>query len=136
MSIFDGEAGRVALKGAAYANGINVSANGETIYLVELLKRKIAVLDRNKETGTLTRRKAIKVNTAPDNIEVAEDGSLWTGGHSRIFEFLDHAKDETAVAPSHVVRIDPETGKTRDIFISTGGEINAVLPPLPCGMTY
>ena len=121
---FDGETGRSVKDGLAYANGINKSADGSTIYVAELLKRRIDVFARDKETGGLKRVKTIGVNTAPDNIDVAGDGALWVAGHPKIFDFLAHAKDPEAVAPSQVIRVDPG-GRGKTVFISAGGEINA-----------
>jgi len=121
---YDGEEGRIIQKGLTYANGINQSADGKTVYIAELLKRRIAVFDRDAATGALTRRGYLKTNTSPDNIEVARDGALWIAGHSKIFDFVAHAEDASAIAPSHVVRIDPATGGSKDVFISTNGEIN------------
>ncbi len=121
---FDGDDGRIIQKGMTYANGINQSHDGKTLYVAEVLKRRIAVFDRDIATGALTWRTTFKANTAPDNIDVAADGALWIGGHSKIFDFLAHAKDASNIAPSHVVRIDPATGAFEDIFISLDGEIN------------
>lgn len=122
---YDGKEGRVAKEGLVYANGINQSADGKTIYVAEFLKRRISVFDRDLETNDLTLAKRLKVNTGPDNIEVARDGALWTGGHTKVFEFLAHAEDANAIAPSHVVRVDPATGENKDVFIDIGGVINA-----------
>ena len=121
---YDGEKGAVAAKGLVYANGINKSANGTKIYVAEFLKRRVSVFDRDQSSGALSLDKRIKTNTGPDNIDVAEDGALWIGGHTKVFDFLAHAEDENAVAPSHVVRVDPETGENRDVFIDIGGVIN------------
>ncbi len=125
VAYFDGENGSLAAESMTYANGINISADGATVYVAEFLKRRIAVFDRDAQTGALTKRGVLKVNTGPDNIEIAQDGALWVAGHTKAFEFLAHAKDASAIAPSHVVRIDPQTGDNRDMFISTEGEINA-----------
>lgn len=125
VAYFDGAAGRIVRKGLVYANGINQSADGATIYVSELLKRRIAVFERDAASGNLKPARKIKVRTAPDNIEVARDGALWVAGHSRIFDFLKHAKDPTAIAPSHVVRINARSGENKDLFVDTTGAINA-----------
>lgn len=122
---YDGAEGRSIKGGLVYANGVNMSADGKTVYIAELLKRRIGVFDRNMETGALKRVKNLRVKTAPDNIEVSRDGALWVAGHSRIFDFLDHAKHADAVAPSHVIRLNPRNGLASDVLISVNGEINA-----------
>lgn len=122
---YDGDKGRIIKKGMYYANGINQSADGKTIYVSEVLKRRVSVFDRDPATGALTKRANLKAGTAPDNIEIGPDGALWIGGHPKIFDFLAHAKDPSAVAPSHAVRLDPATGERTDVFIALDGEINA-----------
>lgn len=124
VAYFDGENGRIVADGLTYANGINKSSDGETVYVAEFLKQRIAVYDRNPETGVLKKRRTLKVNTGPDNIEVAEDGALWIAGHPKVFEFLAHAEDENKIAPSQVIRLDPQSGEASDVFISTEGEIS------------
>ncbi|MGD9800435.1 MAG: SMP-30/gluconolactonase/LRE family protein [Parvularculaceae bacterium] len=125
VAYFDGAKGTIAARELAYANGINMSADGETVYASAFLGRTVTVYDRDIESGALTKRKTIRVNTGPDNIEVAADGGLWIGGHSKVFDFLKHVSDPLAVAPSHVIRVDPETGAHEDVLIDTGGAINA-----------
>ncbi len=122
---FDGEKGRKAVKGLTYANGINKSADGSVIYIAEILRRRIGVYERDAATGALKRIKSLPVHTSPDNIDVAADGALWVAGHSRIFDFLAHAKDPQAIAPSHVIRLNPRSANASDVFISVDGEINA-----------
>jgi arylesterase/paraoxonase len=122
---FDGREGRVVQKGLAYANGINVSPDGSTVYVAEVLGRRVGFYARNASTGDLERTRLVRIDTGPDNIEIARDGGIWIGGHPRIFDFLKHAEDEAAIAPSHVLRIDPETGDVQDVFIDTAGTINA-----------
>ena len=122
---FDGARGDFAAKGLAYANGVNLSPDGATLYVAEFLKRRISVFDRDASTGAIEKTGVMKVNTGPDNIDVDPDGMLWIGGHSKAFEFVAHAEDPDAIAPSHVVRIDPATGENEDVFVSIDGEINA-----------
>lgn len=125
LAYFDGQNGRIVARGLSYANGINMSADGKTIYASALLQRSVTVYDRDAQSGDLSRRKSIRLNTAPDNIEVASDGALWVAGHSKIFDFLKHVEDPTVIAPSHVVRVNPDSGVVEDMFIDTTGAINA-----------
>ena len=122
---FDGEEGRVAAKGLMYANGINRSADGAQIYVAEVVGRRFTVFDRDATSNELARVKSLKLNTAPDNVNVAPNGDLLTGGHSKIFQFIEHADDASAIAPSHVVRVDPVSGAREDVFIDTSGKLNA-----------
>lgn len=121
---YDGEEGRSVAGGFAYANGVNMSVDGSSVYVADLLKRRIAVFARNAETGALKRLRNLPVHTAPDNIEVSRDGALWVAGHPKIFDFLAHAEDPAAIAPSQVIRLDPD-GASKTVFASLEGELNA-----------
>lgn len=125
LAYFDGQTGKIAARGLTYANGINVTADGKTLYATEFLARKVSIYDREPETGALTKKKSIRVNTGPDNVEVAADGALWIGGHSKVFDFLKHVEDASAIAPSHVIRVNPESGAREDVLIDTNGVLNA-----------
>jgi arylesterase/paraoxonase len=125
LAYFDGQNGRIVARGLAYANGVNMSADGKTVYATEFLGRRVDIYDRDIESGVLKKKKSVAVNTGPDNVEVSADGALWIAGHSKVFDFLKHAKDPKAIAPSHVIRVNPETGLREDILIDTDGTINA-----------
>lgn len=122
---FDGQDGKIAARGLAYANGVNMSADGAEVYATAFLGRQVVVYDRDPATGALTRKKSIRVNTGPDNVEVASDGALWIAGHPKVFDFLKHVKDPSHVAPSQVIRVNPQSGTVEDMLIDTGGTINA-----------
>jgi len=125
LAFYDGQSGKMALKGLTYANGVNMSADGRTVYISEFLRRRIGVYSRDPATGALSLLRRYPVNTGPDNIEVAPDGALWVGGHSKVFDFVKHVEDASIVAPSHVIRVNPATGETEDVLIDTSGILNA-----------
>lgn len=120
---YDGKNGSIAAKGLTYANGINISPDGQTIYIAEFLKRRITSFSR-EDGGKLKKITSMNVPTGPDNIDVGTDGTLWTAGHSKVFDFLAHAEDPNEIAPSHGARLNPATGKSETVFVSTKGEIN------------
>ena len=124
LAYYDGQTGSVAVKGLTYANGVNVSADGKTLYVSEFLRRRLGVYERNPETGSLSLLKRYPVNTGPDNIEISADGALWIGGHTKVFDFVKHAEDASAIAPSHVIRVNPATGETEDVLIDVSGVLN------------
>lgn len=121
---WDGAEGRTVVMGLTYANGINVSADGDQVYIAEFLGREVNVYDRDANTGDLTLVREIDVDTGADNIEIGGDGSLYVGAHPAVFDFLAHAADASEVAPSQVIRVDPETGETEDVFVATDGTIS------------
>tara|TARA_R110002096_G_scaffold22748_1_gene73012 strand:- start:1092 stop:2138 length:1047 start_codon:yes stop_codon:yes gene_type:complete len=125
VSYFDGESGDMVAHGIAYANGINISADGSEVYVSELLARRVRVYDRDASSGALSANRALPVPTAPDNIEIDERGDLWIGGHPRVFDFVAHAADASAMAPSHAVRLNPQTGETETALLVMDGTLNA-----------
>tara|TARA_R110000868_G_scaffold236078_1_gene490073 strand:+ start:7741 stop:8784 length:1044 start_codon:yes stop_codon:yes gene_type:complete len=125
VSYYDGESGDMVAHGIAYANGINISADGSEVYVSELLARRVRVYDRDASSGALSANRALPVPTAPDNIEIDERGDLWIGGHPRVFDFVAHAADASAMAPSHAVRLNPQTGETETALLVMDGTLNA-----------
>ena len=125
IAYFDGTEGRIAAGGLAYANGIAADETGETVYASALIGRSIHVFERDRDTADLTRKRRMSVPLGLDNIEIAPDGDLLIGGHPAIFAFRDHRDDPDALAPSQVVRVDPEAGTHETIFYSGGEAISA-----------
>jgi len=112
LGYFDGQSARIVAEHMRYANGVNVSEDGKTIYSAEITGRTIRVFDRNPQTGELMLRDAVAVNTLPDNIDIAPDGSIWVGAHPKIFDFVGHASDPEALSPSEVFRLIPDPSGT------------------------
>jgi len=122
---YDGNTAVVAASPLKSANGINVSADMETVYISEVTGKRISVYARDMDTNKLTRVKRLNVDTLPDNIERAPDGMLYISGHTKVFDYLKHVENPDHIAVSHVVRIDPISGETKDILISIDGSYNA-----------
>jgi arylesterase/paraoxonase len=125
LAYFDGEKGAIAAKNLVYANGVNQSPDGKSIYVSELLKRRVAVFERTAGSGALAFKRRLKVNTNPDNIDVAKDGALFIGGHPKVLEFLKHVDDPVHHAPSHVIWVDPRSGATTDVLYDAGAALDA-----------
>lgn len=104
---YDGKRFRKVAGGIGYANGIALSPDGGTVYVGATVGRKIHVYSRNVETGELTEKKSIKLNTGVDNLDVHPDGSIWAGCHSQLLSFVAHSKDPAKLSPSEVVRVMP-----------------------------
>ncbi|MEZ5921605.1 MAG: SMP-30/gluconolactonase/LRE family protein [Parvularculaceae bacterium] len=125
LAYYDGQHGRIAAKHLTYANGVNTSMDGATVYVSEFLRRRVDLFSRDYKTGALTKIKSFPTGAGPDNIEVDKDGALWIAGHPKVFSFLRHARDASIPSPSVVMKIDPETGKRKKVFVDTQGTLNA-----------
>jgi len=127
LTWFDGENARVALDNIASGGGINVSADGSTLYVAETSAQRIRVLERDPATGDVTEQARIPVPTSPDNIDVAEDASLTVAGHANTLKLIQHFINGSP-APSQVLRVIPDNGGSPavdEIFLDDGSQISA-----------
>lgn len=125
---FDGNRFSEAAAGIGYANGINVSADGKTVYVSATTELSLHLYDRDRTSGKLSLREKIKLGTGVDNIETDQSGVLWIGAHPKLLTFVQHAKDQSKVAPSQILRLTPKTSGGYDIeevYLNQGEEIAA-----------
>ncbi len=129
VQYFDGAKFATALSGIGGANGINVSADGRSLYLSAASERTVYVYDRDRATNALKQRAAIKVPGFADNLDVLANGDLLLGLHSKILQFLEHVGDATKPSPSHIMYLKAD-GKgsfvARTIYYNLGDEISGV----------
>ncbi|QSQ25984.1 SMP-30/gluconolactonase/LRE family protein [Pyxidicoccus parkwayensis] len=127
---FDGKGFREVVNGTAYANGINHSADGRTVYLAQVLEKSLTVYTRDVDSGALTQRLKLPLGTGPDNIEVDARGDLWIGCHPKLLDFVAHAKDLSGAtrAPAQVLRVKASGDKleAEEVFLDDGRQISAV----------
>ncbi len=116
-----------SIKGVKYANGINISKDGKELYLASTTGKTVSVYDRDIASGQLTLTSEIDTDTGVDNIELDADGGLWIGCHPKLLKFVSHAKDESALSPSEVIRLKKQDGKfvQETIYSNDGSEISA-----------
>ena len=125
---FDGKAMSIAAKGLSFANGINKSADGKTIYVAESMGLQLHIYSRGEVSGVLTMRDSTPLGTGLDNIDVEEDGALLIAAHPKITSFVSHMRDASNLSPSQVLRVelDPKGsgGKAGTIYLNLGQEVS------------
>jgi len=125
LVFFDGETYSVVADDIESGGGINVSANNGTLYIAETNAKAVRVATRNDDGSieTLTR---IDVGTSPDNINVAQDGSLIVGAHSNLVALVMHFIVGSD-APSQVLQVDPTSTPptVEEIYLNAGEQISA-----------
>lgn len=85
------------------ANGINISPDKRYLYVSDILRHRIAVLEIQKDHA-LTHVKDVEVGSIPDNIEVdPETGDLWIGCHPNVLKLVHN--DPNDPPGSEVIRI-------------------------------
>ncbi|MFO0348689.1 MAG: SMP-30/gluconolactonase/LRE family protein, partial [Alphaproteobacteria bacterium] len=67
---FDGEGWKTVMQGVGGANGINLSADGRSLYVSAMSERAVRVLDRDPQTNDVTPRSVVDVPGYADNIDV------------------------------------------------------------------
>jgi len=133
---FDGEQYRVVADDIASGSGINVSADGSLVYVSETNENRIRVLSRNPDNGSVALVGYIGLDAAPDNIDVAEDGSLWVAAHANVPALVLHFILGSP-SPSRILRIDPSEQEPaiEEIYFDDGTNISAGSVGATCNST-
>lgn len=123
---FDGTQGAVAVDGRALANGVTASADGLKLYVAETAERQVLIFDRDPETGALYWSGLIAVPGGPDNLDLAEDGSLWVAAHPDTWAVMRHIA-KSKPAPTMILRLAaPVNGFTKPepVYVNDGTQIS------------
>ena len=110
-----------------YANGINISHDKNEVYVCSPTERCLHVYHRDANTGKLTHKEKINLDTGADNIEVDTDGDLWIGAHPKLFDFVSHAADPTKISPSQVIHLSRKADGqfvAKEVYLNDGNEIS------------
>lgn len=125
---FDGMLFREAASGLVFANGINVSPDGNHVYVAESTARRVQTFKRDPFSGTLTPENVFAFPSGPDNIDVGERGDLWIAGHPKLFDVLSYADDPSKPSPTEIFHVRVEGGipqSAEPVYVNPGREIGA-----------
>jgi len=121
---FNGSDFSVVADDIASGGGINVSADLRTLYISETGGKRVRVAQLSPD-GNITSARNIALQTSPDNVDVAADGSLWVGGHSNVVALAMHFI-AGVTAPSQILRITPDNEPAvEEIYLNAGDQISA-----------
>ncbi len=124
IGFYDGENAEILSRGINYANGITISPDGLYVYVAACTAGKIFVYKR--EPWTLEGQ--IDCKTGIDNLEMDENGVLWTAAHPKLLAFLEHAKDASKRSPSQILRISLASpamaSEIKEIYLSDGNPLS------------
>ena len=124
---FDGATTRVVAGDLTYANGVNTSPDGNTIYVAETADMVLRIYARDAANGDLTPVDFVALGSGLDNIDVSPDGTILIGAHPKLMDFVAHASDANNLSPSQVVRLVPRAGGggTADtVYLNLGDELS------------
>lgn len=121
---YDGSGFSEAAGGIRYANGVNVSKDGATLFVGSSTGNALMRYDRDVATGRLQLQETIDLNTGVDNIERDSHGGLWIGAHPQLLKFVAHAGDAAKHSPSQVLHLSAAAsgGFTVDEIYLNAGE--------------
>lgn len=125
---FDGMIFREAATGLVFANGINVSPDGNHVYVAESTARRVQTFKRDPFTGRLTPENAFAFPSGPDNIDVGDKGDLWIAGHPKMFDLVTYASDPSKPSPTEIFHVRVAGGipqSAEPIYVNPGREIGA-----------
>lgn len=123
---FDGDDYSVVADDIQSGGGINISDDCTSLYIAETGAKRIRVAGLDPVDGSVTTIEYVNLGTSPDNIDVAEDGSLWLGAHSNVAALVMHFILGSK-APSQILRIDLSGEKPviKEIYLNAGQQISA-----------
>ena len=123
---FDGENFSIVADDIQSGGGINVSADYSTLYIAETGGKAIRIAKRNLDDGSIETVRSINLGTSPDNIDVAEDGSIWIGAHSNVVAVAMHFIMGSN-APSQILRVDlsGDEPQIEEVYMNSGKQIVA-----------
>lgn len=124
---FDGTAARVVAGGFGFANGINASRDGATVYVTDTFTRRLRFFEPAPQTGALTQTGSLVFGTGLDNIDVDGDGTLWIAAHPRLLDLALYLGGWSKSAPSQVIRAVPAEngGEARTALLDLGERLSA-----------
>ena len=123
---YNGESFKEVIADVGYANGINVSKDGELLYLNSITALNTQIFKRNKQDNELTLQETIHIGSGVDNIEIDDNGDLWMGAHPQLLKFVKHAEDEKALSPSQVIKLSKgENGyEMEEVYLDSGVQMS------------
>jgi arylesterase/paraoxonase len=125
---FDGKQSRVEDSGLDYVAGLALSPDASRLYVAETLARALRIYRRDAASGALTLAEVVDLDTAPDNLNVDDEGVVWIAAHPKLLSFVGHVRDSAKRAPTQVLRFDPrKSGDARltQVYLNSGDEISA-----------
>ncbi len=134
----DGMTTQKVIGGMVYANGVQTSQDGQTLFVAETTGKRLSSYRIDRQTGALAFIGELEIDSALDNIEVGESGALWVTSHPKTFDFLAHAGEASERSPSQVFRIQIENGEmiAGEIYLNDGNPISGASVAAPAGNRF
>jgi arylesterase/paraoxonase len=128
VAYFDGQRMRVVATGLKSAAGIAMSPDGARVYVSETAGNRVAIYTRSPASGDLALLERFEIGSAPDNINVDSNGSVWIAAHAKVLALVQHFGDARKLAPTQLFRYDPaakEALRLTEVYLDDGRQISA-----------
>ncbi|MFT6265790.1 MAG: hypothetical protein ACJAWS_001940 [Oleiphilaceae bacterium] len=106
VTYFDGQKGHTVIDGLRLANGIELSADKQTLYVAESLRRTVSRYRRGVSVLDWTYQDSVEFDFSVDNLEWSDNGQLLTAGHPKAFDFLAQVESPLNKSASEVASIN------------------------------
>ncbi len=119
----DERGARLAAEDIAFANGIALGRDGESLVVGSTLWRMLLAYQRDPLSGLIKRTGSLALPGGVDNLRLDDEGDLWAALHVNSFAFIGHARNPEKQSPSRIVRIHSDLrGATRvqEVFADPG----------------
>jgi len=137
VTYFDGEQGHVVIDSLRMANGIELSADKQTLYVAESLRRSVSRYSRGASMLDWTYQDRVEFDFSVDNLEWSDNGKLLTAGHPKAFDFLAHVDNPSNISSSEVASINVagETMQAETIYRNDGVALSGASVAVQLGET-
>ena len=126
---FDGQSMRVAASGLKSAAGIAMSPDGSRVYVSETAGNRIAVFARTAASGDLALLGHVDIGSAPDNLNVNADGTVWIAAHAKVLALIRHFGDAGSPAPTQILKLAPNEDvgsmQAEQVYLNAGEQMSA-----------
>ena len=102
---FDGSSFRIVAKGLNFANGIQVSHDGNYVYVATTTGRALFTYKRNPFTGNLAQVNTLSIASGLDNIDIDASGNLWVAGHPRLLANINFRRNAQVLDASQIFKV-------------------------------
>ncbi|TGK01353.1 arylesterase [Leptospira langatensis] len=136
IAYFDGKTWTSLGNPLYFGNGIILvkrEDGKEFLYRSDIGTNSVLKFPLTRQAGkiVLGEPKSIFLDSAPDNLEIDEKGTIYVAAHKFLFQFLKHARNKDTPSPTQVFTIFPDD-TIQEVYANSGAQI----PAASTALTY